>query len=190
MTLTKSRLSLSALAIAVALGLGACATTTTPATDSYTTTTLLSAQDKQSLSARFADFDRDLNRRDIRAVIDYLPPKMIDNLSTEVGVDPDFIKAAAGAMLTGLTRDLKFAGRSDLSQALVGTAGNGQPYALVPGAATITAGKETMIQQSTTLAMRDGGQWYLLGLADDQAVTDLRAAYPEFRGVALPVRAN
>lgn len=188
MTLTKPRLSFAALAIAAVLSLGACATTGPMASDSYTTTTLLSAEAKQSLNARVAAFDRDMNRGNINSVIEYLPPKMIANLSEKVGADPEFIKAAAGAMLSGMTRNLKFSGRSDLSQALVGTAGNGMPYALVPGVANITAGKETMTTRGTNLALQDGGQWYLIGLSNEETLTDLRAAYPEFRGVPLPIR--
>lgn len=190
MTISTPRLSLAALALAAVLGLGACATTGPMASDSYATTTLLDAAAKQSLSARVAAFDRDMNRGNVTAVMDYLPPKMIAQLSEKVGADPEFIKAAAGAMLTGMTREIKISGRSDLSQALVGTAGNGQPYALVPGAANITAGKETMTTQGTTLALQDSGQWYLIGLSDADTLADLRAAYPEFRNVALPIRQN
>lgn len=190
MTFPTPRLSFAALALTAILGLGACATTGTMASDSYATSTLLSADAKQALGARVTAFDRDMNSGNISAVMDYLPPKMIAQLSDSVGADPEFMKAAAGAMLEGLTRELTIAGRSDLSQALVGTAGNGNPYALVPGAASITAGKETMVQQGTTLALLDGGQWYLVGLSDAETVTDIRKAYPEFRGVALPVRQN
>ena len=190
MTFPTPRLSFATLALAAVLSLGACAVTGPMASDSYASTALLDAAAKQSLNARVAAFDRDMNRGDITAVMDYLPPKMLGQLAQEVGADPEFIKAAASAMLTGMTQELKIAGRSDLSQALVGTAGNGAPYVLVPGAARITAGKETMTTQGTTLALQDGGQWYLLGLADAETLADLRAAYPEFRSVALPAGKN
>lgn len=181
------RKSFAALALAATLALGACATPGTMATESYASTTLMTPALKQSLNARVNAFDRDLNRGNISAVLDYLPPKMISDMSAGVDADPEFVKAAVGAMLDGMTRELKIAGRSDLSQALVGTTSAGNPYALVPGAATITAGGETMTQQGNTLALLDGGQWYLVGLSDAETVADIRKSYPEFRGVALPV---
>lgn len=181
------RKTLAALALGATLALGACATPGTMATESYATSTLMTPALKQSLNARVAAFDRDLNRGNLGAVVDYLPPKMIADLSAGVDADPEFLKAAVGAMLDGMTRELKIAGRSDLSQALVGTTAAGNPYALVPGAVTITAGRELMTQQGNTLALLDGGQWYLVGLSDAETAADIRKSYPEFRGVALPV---
>ena len=52
----------------------------------------------------------------------------------------------------------------------------------------VTAGAETMTTQGVSLALLDGGQWYLLGLSDQEVLTNLRRTYPEFGGVALPVK--
>lgn len=191
MTLTKPRLSFAALAIAAVLSLGACATTGTPATQSYASTALLSADAKQALDARVAAFDRNINRGNMQVIFDYLPPKMLQEmrqLAEREDVNPEVLQIIMGSMLQGIARELKMTGRHDMSQALVGTTGSGTPYVLVPGAARVTAGAETMTTQGVSLALLDGGQWYLLGLSDQEVLTNLRRTYPEFRGVALPVK--
>ena len=181
------RPALAATALAAMLALGACATGTPPS-ESYAQTTLLSADARQSLDARVRAFDRDINRGNLSATVDYLPPKIIAQLTEETGTSPEFIKAAAGAMLKGMTSQMQIAGGHDLSKALVGAAGNGQPYAVVPGVVRITVDGEAMTDQGYTLAMTDSGTWYLVALNDQETVDNLRRAYPEFRSVALPTR--
>ncbi|WBU58204.1 hypothetical protein [Paracoccus sediminicola] len=184
------RAALASLVLAATLGLSACAPTGTPASESYASTSLLDSGQRQSLADRVAAFDRDLNSGNIAALVSYLPPRMIADLADEMGTSPEFATAAAGAMISGLTSELEIAGRSDISQALIGETDEGRPYALVPGVAQIRAGGQSATQQVTTLALIDGGEWYLLGLSDPETLTDLRRAYPEFRGVALPAGGN
>ncbi|WBU52223.1 hypothetical protein [Paracoccus sp. SCSIO 75233] len=186
MNFSLTRVSVAAIAVAATLALGACATMTTPASESYTTTTLLTEDAKQSLEARVNAFDRDLTQGNMASVVEYLPPKMIDMLAEEVGAPPEFLKAAVGSMIEGMTQEIDIVGYSDISQALVGTTSTGMPYALIPGAARFTAGGETFTDQSTTLALMDEGEWYLVGLSDAETVEDVREAYPEFRTVTLP----
>lgn len=187
MSLSVTRSILAAAAVAVALGLGACATGTPPS-ESYASTSLLSTSAKQSLEARVNAFDREVNRGNLGASVDYLPPKIIALLTEETGVSAEFVKAAAGAMLEGMTSDMNISGGHDLSQALVGTAGNGMPYAVIPGAAHVEIDGQSMTDQGYSLALLDGGTWYLVALNDQEAVDEVRQAYPEFQGVALPVR--
>ncbi|MDO5605628.1 MAG: hypothetical protein Q4G25_10770 [Paracoccus sp. (in: a-proteobacteria)] len=181
------RRTLAALLVAASLGLAGCAPGIT-ASDTFSETTLITDQAKQSLSARVASFDRDINRGSIGNAVNYLPPRMLAQLSDDTGVPVEFLRAAGGAMLDGMTREMTVRSRTDLSQALVGTTTTGRAYALIPGVAVITARGQTLTQQGNTLALTDDGQWYLIGLGDQDTLDDIRRAYPEFRGVNLPVR--
>lgn len=179
--------TLAAIALGAVLGLGACATGTPPS-QSYAETTLLTAESRQALEKRLGAFDREINRGNMSATIDYLPPKIIALMSEETGASPEFMKAAAGAMMEGLTTGMKIRGGHDLSQALVGATENGQPYAVIPGAVRIDVRGESMTDQGYTLALTDAGTWYLVALNDQDFIAEVRRAYPEFRSVALPLR--
>lgn len=181
------RLALASAALAAILALGACATGTPPS-DSYAETTLLNAEAKQSLEARVNAFDRDISRGNMAATVDYLPPKVVDLMIADTGMSREFLSAAVGAMLEGLTAEMRITGRHDINQALVGTTSAGNPYALIPSVARVDVDDQSMTEQGTTLAMIDGGTWYLAGLTDQETVDEIRQAYPEFRSVALPVR--
>lgn len=181
------RFSLTALAVAALLGLSACAGGVAP-TDNFTDTTLLTADSRQALTSRIKDFDREISRSNMQAIVNFLPPKLIALKAEEAGASPEFVKAAIATMMKGVLGDMKFTGRSDLSQALVGTAGNGQPYAIIPTVAQVELGGEKMTQQGLTLALLDGGQWYLVGLTEQNIVDDVKAAYPEFSSVNLPFK--
>ncbi len=178
---------LAALALGAVLALGACATGTPPS-QSYAETTLLTPEARQSLEARVRAFDREINRGNMAATIDYLPPKMIAQISAETGATPEFMRAAAGAMVEGMTAGMKISGGHDITKAVVGTTGTGAPYAVIPGMARISVGGETMDNPGYTLALTDAGKWYLVALNDQESITDIRKAYPEFNSVALPLR--
>lgn len=187
MTRISPRSALAAAALAAVLALGACASGTPPS-ESYAQTTLLTADARQALEARVRSFDREINSGNMAATIDYLPPKIIAQMTAQTGASPEFMKAAAGAMLEGMTSSMRISGGHDLSKSLVGAAGNGQPYAVIPGVVRIVVDGESMTDQGYTLAMTDGGMWYLVALNDQESVGRLRSAYPEFRSAALPTR--
>lgn len=64
---------------------------------------------------------------------------------------------------------------------------NGEPYALIPTEVVMDAGgADKILAKSQTLALLDGGAWYLLRVNEDQQVTVMRQVYPEFAEVEFP----
>ncbi|NHF71935.1 hypothetical protein [Paracoccus xiamenensis] len=185
MTFSRSRLTFAAVALTAVLGLGACATSVPPS-ESYAATSLLNDAAKQSLKARVNAYDAELRRGNLGATIDYLPPRLAAVFAEKSGISAQQAKANMDARVAGTRSEIRIAGGHDLSQALVGTAGNGMPYAVIPAAARATAGGLSLTEQGNTLAVLDGGTWYLAALTDDEAIAEIRQAYPEFRRVALP----
>lgn len=181
-----SRKILSALAVAALLGLGAC-TSGVPASERFAESTILTAESRQSLTARVNAFDRAVNSGNMKKTLDFLPPKVVAIKAEEAGMTPEFAKATIGAMLTGMTRDLKITGRSDLSKSVVGKTSADRPYVIYPTAARLVVDGESMDDQGNALALLDEGQWYLMDLGDDDEIANLRQAYPDFRSVPLNV---
>lgn len=68
---------------------------------------------------------------------------------------------------------------------------DGTPYALIPTHTVIamqaeTGGRQVFAQDSQTLALKDGSDWYLIRASDPAQQQMLADAYPSFAGVTLP----
>jgi hypothetical protein len=76
----------------------------------------------------------------------------------------------------------------DMQKAIVATTPNGaRDYMLIP--------TETLMQipdgqklhaRSSTVALKDDGQWYVVRIDNAQQIVMLRQVYPEFAGVDFP----
>ncbi|MDF3605665.1 hypothetical protein PE067_05590 [Paracoccus sp. DMF-8] len=69
--------------------------------------------------------------------------------------------------------------------------GDGTPYALIPTHSVIamkseSGGRQVFEQNSQTLALQDGGAWYLVRVSDPAQQQMLTDAYPSFAGVSFP----
>lgn len=69
--------------------------------------------------------------------------------------------------------------------------GDGTPYALIPTHSVIAmkaenGGRQVFEQNSQTLALEDGGNWYLIRASDPAQQQMLADAYPSFAGVTFP----
>ena len=63
---------------------------------------------------------------------------------------------------------------------------SGQPYVLIPTETVMDAGDGKSVAKSHTLALLDGGAWYLLRVSEAEQVTIMRQVYPEFAEVEFP----
>ncbi|MBL4558667.1 MAG: hypothetical protein JKP98_21220 [Rhodobacteraceae bacterium] len=70
----------------------------------------------------------------------------------------------------------------------MGTTEGGAPYALIPTETIMRSGSRGRYRfASQTLALRDGGLWYLVQLTEAGDAELVREVYPDFADVALEV---
>lgn len=179
---------MTALALAAALGLSACATPPSP-TQPIAEASAMTPQARSTLESRVAAFQSVINRGDWGQVMDFTPPGILRQMEEETGVPVEVIRAMASGIVKGVTEEINIGGRLYLDKASVGTARDGTPYVLIPTTSQIAAkrGGESLSTTGISLAMLDGGQWYLMRLdAEGEGARRLQAAYPQFKGIGLP----
>ncbi|WP_088183678.1 hypothetical protein [Sphingobium sp. Z007] len=145
--------------------------------------------DRTVIESRIAAFDAAMKAGRIEESIDFIPPRLLRVMAAKVGLSEarlkEMVAAQAVAAVDGLTF-LSFG--MDLSAAKVAaTPDKSRTYMLIPTHSVIAipdAGK--MQSKTSTLALKDEGQWFLVRIDNAQQVALLRAAYPEFTGVDFP----
>jgi hypothetical protein len=125
---------------------------------------------------------------DTKSILKVMPPKILTFLKEKGKVsDEQLLKAVSDAMAAAM-KDVKILEfKIDVAAATTQELADGTSYLLIP---TVTkmeiADKRKFIDSNQTLALRDGGVWYLLRASDPQQQQILKAAYPAFEGVELP----
>ena len=144
--------------------------------------------DRAAIEARMAQYDEAMASGDLAALVGYVPPPLMDYIAGQAGVPADAlvdtVRAQMGGMLDGVTID---AFAMDLDAAAFQLTPDGsRTYGLIPTTTTMTVeGAGTMRAASDTVAIEDGGDWYLVRVDDASQVAILTAVYPEFEGVAF-----
>ena len=146
----------------------------------------LTAVERISLARTVGRFDAAMRTKNIPVVIDIVPPRVVAHIAAQAGVDRRRLRS----VMIRQTREVMDAAvirafAMDVSRARYGATANGTPYALIPTTATIRMGDQEVTKASNTLAMQDGGHWYLLDLNEASRVAIFTQVYPEFRGVAF-----
>lgn len=116
---------------------------------------------------------------------DHTPPKMMEQMSQAMGVSVDDMKAqatAAAEMVMGMVKIESF--DYDMANARFGTT-DAREYALIPTSSVMEAMGQKIEAKGDTLALQDGGTWYLLRVEDPEQINMLHAAYPDMAGVEI-----
>ncbi len=158
----------------IGLGIG-----TAPARD-------LTQVEKVALVATVERFDSAMRDHRFDQVIEVLPPRIITRLATQAGIDVAMLRET---MVQQVNEALKHVGilsfSMNLDRATYQALSDGTPYALIPTETVLRVGSGTTQTDANSLAMMDGGTWYLLDVNKAGQVALLTQAYPEFGGVAF-----
>ncbi|MEC3910543.1 hypothetical protein U5A82_08610 [Sphingobium sp. CR2-8] len=145
--------------------------------------------DRSVIESRIADFDAAMKAGRVAQSVDFIPPRLLRVMAEKVGLPEgklkEMVAAQAFAAVDGMTF-LSFG--MDMSAAKVATTPDrSRTYMLIPTQSVIAIPDAGKIQSKTsTLALKDDGQWFLVRIDNAQQVALLRAAYPEFTGVDFP----
>lgn len=146
----------------------------------------LTSVERGTLARAVAQFDRAMRTKNIAAIIDVVPPRVTQHMAARAGIDHARLRRA----VIQQTREVMNANviqgfAMDVANARYGATANGTPYALIPTTTVVSLGGKNVTKTSNTLAMQDGGRWYLLDLNQPSRVAIFTQVYPEFQGVPL-----
>ena len=146
----------------------------------------LTAVERGTLAGAVARFDRAMRTKNIPTIIDVVPPRVTRYMAAQAGVDHRRLRSAVIQQTREIMNGSIIRGFGmDVARARYGATPNGTPYALIPTSTTLAIGGQTVTKTSNTLAMQDGGRWYLLDLNEPSRVSIFTQVYPEFQGVPL-----
>lgn len=148
----------------------------------------LDAAQRDGLDARIAAFGQATTASDYPQVIAVMPPAMIAQMAGQLGVSVEDLRAALVAQVASVMESAMIeAFAMDTDSMVTGETADGMPYAFIPTFTRVSApGIDAMEASSTTLALEDGGDWYLVRIQQPAQYDMVKAAYPGFTDIALP----
>lgn len=168
------------LAAALVLSLGACGAGEQNG---------FSSADRAKVEARIAELDRVVSSGNLAGAIDVVPPRLLQTLAQRAGATEAELKAAlqqlVAMQLQGVTvvsydMDLKAAPPTK-------TPTGDRTYLLIPTTLVMDVpGAGRIKSTSSTLAIEDGEEWYLIRVDDQNQVAILKELWPEFAQVTFP----
>ena len=186
------RAYLAALVAALALSVGLTSTpaeaqtaTAPPPTAAVPAEAAIDAAQLEALGERVAEFEAAIRASDFDGVLAVVPPRVLDVLATRFGVTPDQMRSVFRVQAAQTMRQVEIVSFTmDVEDARPGEVPAGVPYVLIPTETVMV--EETLgraVARSRTIALLDGGAWYLVRVDDDRQISVLREAYPGFADV-------
>ena len=135
---------------------------------------------RAALEARVTEFDATMTNGDMAALFAHTPPPVRATLAEMSGMSEEqLVEAMQGSSIDGLSMDVDAAVEETPDGSCV--------YVLIPTTTDVAVeGQGTVHAASQTLALEDGGEWWLVRIDDPQQTMILAQAYPEFAGVTFP----
>lgn len=144
--------------------------------------------DQARLEQALEAYASSLETSDYKAIVEALPPGVIDLLSEQAKLSPETIRASVAAQLATIMQSATIESFTmDVDAMTSGTTDAGTNYAFLPTTTRITVNGAPIQQANTlTLAIEDDATWHMMRIELDQHYMIFRAAYPEFADVPLP----
>jgi hypothetical protein len=148
----------------------------------------LTEAESGSLVATVEAFNAAMRAKDYEAIVKTIPPRVLAHIAKSVGAEVEALRKIVIEEMKKTLVAVKIESFGmDLSKAEHRELPGGEPYVLVPTQTVMDPGEGgKMKAKSHTLALLDGGVWYLLRVNDPQQVAIMRQVYPEFVGVEFP----
>ncbi len=141
-----------------------------------------------ALETRIDAFDTAMRNGDFAAIMTVIPPPVLSRIAEDAKVPLDQLQAALAEQMAEILEQVTIVSFGmDLGGAEHRELADGTPYLLVPTETVMEAeGMGRMKVASFTLAMLDGGDWYLVRTSDTAMMDLLRQVYRQFAGVDFP----
>ena len=148
-----------------------------------------SAADRAKVEARIADLDRSISSGNLAGALDVLPPRLFQAIAQRAGVTEEELRAAVRQMAEAAMQEVRLVSYAmDLSAAPpMRTPDGTRTYLLIPTTTVLGLPDGSRMRSTTsTLALEDGGEWYLIRIDDQNQIAIVRELWPEFGPVQFP----
>lgn len=144
--------------------------------------------DRQRVEARADSFENAFLAGNFTEILSAMPPKLTDYMAKQMGIKSSELAPAMGVQMQALAAGVKIEKMSmNTRRMITGTTGAGTDYAFIPTTTTATAeGQGRKTSKTHTLALEDGGTWYMLRIDQAQQYELVKSVYPDFAAVPLP----
>lgn len=149
----------------------------------------VSAADRAKVEARIDQLDRSMSSGDLAGAMDVVPPRVFQTIAQRAGATEDQLRAAVREMVatqmqgvTIVAYDMDLAGAPPIR-----TPDGSRTYLLIPTTTVIEISAGMRVKSTTsTLALEDGGEWYLIRIDDGNQVAVVKELWPEFAPIQFP----
>lgn len=149
----------------------------------------IGAADRAKIEARIEDLERAVTEGDAVAAIEVVPPRLLQAMLTEAGVSRAELDVALRESFAEVLTTVKFLDFGmDVAKATTQQTPDGsRVYLVIPTFTKLKVKDVGKVRTDTnTLALEDGGEWYLVRIDEAGQVGMLRKVFPEFTGVEFP----
>ena len=143
--------------------------------------------DREAIDARIAELDGYMEAGDMGAVSEVVPPAIFETMAAELDLSVDELLAAMTQAMEQMMTQVEIVSFEMRPEGVEGRdTASGRPYLLVPTETVMRAEGQTLRNESITVAMEEGGEWFLVRVDDMNQIAMLRKAFPDFEGVEFP----
>lgn len=148
----------------------------------------LTETETAALAETVAEFNAAIGSGDYAAIIEVIPPPMLEHIAKQANVPVDRLLVALAGQMKEIFATVELVSFGmDVDAAEERELPDGSPYVLIPTTTVMDAeGMGRMKVDSHALGMLEEDDWYLLRVSDLAMVAVLRQVYPDFAGVEFP----
>ena len=144
-------------------------------------------EDRGAVEVLIAQVDAAMEDGDMMAAMDVVPPALLDAMAEATGLSTEAMREAMEAALEQAMAEVEIvSSEMRLADAEEAETSEGRPYLLVPTETVMKVADQTLRNESDTLALEDGGAWYLVRIDDVSQIAMVQQVYPDFAGVEFP----
>lgn len=142
----------------------------------------LTPDQQAGLEARIASFDNAMRTSDMTGILGVIPPAVLTQIATNYGVTSADLVASAQEQIDEALKSIAIESFGmDLAAAEAIDLADGTTYVMIPTETVMDLGEAGKMRSvSETLAILDGGTWYLMAVDDLEQIAVLRQVYPAF----------
>ena len=148
--------------------------------------------DRAAIAARIDALGQVMSAGDMAGALDVIPPRLLQATAARFGATEEQLRQAFAEAAAGMMAGVAIVSYDmDLDAATTHLTPDGaRTYLLVPTETVMEVDGAGRVRAfSQTLAMEEGGQWYLVRVVDPAQRAMLGEVYPEFVGVDFPAGA-
>ncbi|MAM60720.1 hypothetical protein [Maritimibacter sp. UBA3975] len=143
--------------------------------------------DKAAVQAVTQSFAQDFKSNNFEGVLNAMPPRVLDYMSRQTGIPANQLASTLAKQMSVFMDDVKVEKfNMNMNRMATGTTNDGIDFAFIPTRTTVKGPEGRQTTNTQTLALQDGGAWYLVRIEQAQQYEIVKAVYPGFANVRLP----